>query len=175
MQLNLGCGTKIKEGFTNIDCFHSFHLKPPLYIEHDLTKGLPTSCKDVGFVYSEHFLEHLSFEDAVNLLKDCRNKMLKGGRLRIVVPDMEIACRAYINKDHKHFEPIKYASPNGTLAEYINYSFYGEQHRFQYDYELLSLTLDRLGFDNVTRSDYIEGLDSPERRQFSLYVEAING
>lgn len=44
----------------------------------------------MGFIFSEHFFEHLFFDEAVALMRECHRMLKVGGVLRIVVPDSEL-------------------------------------------------------------------------------------
>lgn len=51
---------------------------------------LPFPDGSVHFVYSEHFFEHLFFDEAVALLAECRRVLTRGGVVRTVVPDADL-------------------------------------------------------------------------------------
>jgi len=65
----------------------------------DITKGLPgvapNSC--VG-VYCSHTLEHLSLQDCRTALVKTYEMLQPGGIFRLVVPDLEIAARQYLER-----------------------------------------------------------------------------
>jgi predicted SAM-dependent methyltransferase len=88
--LNLGCGGRFDERWTNID----FQSTNPVVIRHDLT-----NFGDGAFrvVYHSHLLEHLTCEQGRRLLEECLRVLEQGGVLRVVVPDLESATRAYLD------------------------------------------------------------------------------
>lgn len=43
-----------------------------------------------GFIYSEHFFEHLHFDEAIELFRECRRVLTSSGILRVVVPDADL-------------------------------------------------------------------------------------
>lgn len=51
---------------------------------------LPVPDGSMGFIFSEHFFEHLFFDEAVALMRDCHRMLSNNGVLRIVVPDSEL-------------------------------------------------------------------------------------
>lgn len=70
---------------------------------HDLSKGIPFADGSVDAVYHSHTLEHIDrdFDDpkrdaALSFIKDCYRVLKPGGILRVVVPDFERRCIAYI-------------------------------------------------------------------------------
>lgn len=169
MKVNLGSGSKLKEGFLNIDILN---ISAPNYVRWDLTEGLPPQAIGIDFVYSEHFLEHLTLDEGKKLLKDCYDRMLFGAKIRICVPSFFKLAKAYMEKDYEHFSPLGYAAPNSQLMEWVNYSIYGEGHKTMYDTDYLCLILEEIGFKNVTVDFFDPETDSPERKQFSCYVVA---
>jgi predicted SAM-dependent methyltransferase len=57
------------------------------YLKHD---RLPAKDSSVTFVFSEHFLEHLFFDEALALLVECHRILTPGGIVRVVVPDSDL-------------------------------------------------------------------------------------
>jgi SAM-dependent methyltransferase len=120
--LNLGCGTKTssRPEVINIDQTaylriksHSvlrvvapllmsgervdrFNSLPENIMVHNVTRGLPFRTESIDVVYHSHLLEHLDKTAARAFLREVRRVLIKGGVHRIVVPDLEKACRDYI-------------------------------------------------------------------------------
>lgn len=90
--LNLGCGTRFHPEWTNLD----FTSSDPSVISYNLRAGVPFPENTFDVVYHSHVLEHFSRSDAVDLLRDCRRVLKKGGIIRIVVPDLESLARTYL-------------------------------------------------------------------------------
>lgn len=91
--LNLGCGHRYFEEWTNVD----FYRTGPTVVPCNLINGLPFSASSFEVVYHSHVLEHFSREDAVHFVGECYRVMAPGGILRIVVPDLEQIAREYLN------------------------------------------------------------------------------
>ena len=51
----------------------------------------------MDFVYHSHLLEHLVLEDGQTLLEECFRVLKPKGILRVVVPDLEGICTAYLS------------------------------------------------------------------------------
>ncbi|HUP59017.1 MAG TPA: methyltransferase domain-containing protein [Thermoanaerobaculia bacterium] len=96
--VNLGCGTRFREGWFNID------IEPasPEVMRHDLSRGIPLPDGGCRAVYHSHLLEHLRREDAVALLKECHRVLQPGGVIRIATPDLERICRDYLAALERH-------------------------------------------------------------------------
>jgi SAM-dependent methyltransferase len=121
--LNLGCGTKVSShpDVTNIDWSIYLRLRknpvlrhvtplvvsgerrkrflalPDNILVHDLARGIPFPDRSVDAVYHSHTLEHLDRQSARGFLKEVLRVLKPGGIHRIVVPDLERLCRAYVN------------------------------------------------------------------------------
>ena len=52
--------------------------------------ALPFPDNSFDFVFSEHFFEHLWFDEAVALMEECRRILRPGGVLRTTVPDADL-------------------------------------------------------------------------------------
>jgi SAM-dependent methyltransferase len=120
--LNVGCGSKTSsiQDVINIDWSMYLRMKRnrilrpfvPLFLQgerldrfnflpenilvHNLAKGIPFLSSTVDVVYHSHFLEHIDRGMARNFLLEVKRVLKPGGIHRIVVPDLEKACRAYI-------------------------------------------------------------------------------
>lgn len=62
----------------------------------DLLRGLPLPDNGAELVYSSHFFEHIPRSDVSSFLAECRRVLAPGGVLRLVLPDLENICRAYL-------------------------------------------------------------------------------
>lgn len=82
-KLNLGCGYDYKVGWINLD----FHKRPRIDVIYDVRK-LPLPFEDNVFdkILCDNLLEHLTFDECYNLLKDLNRILKKGGVLLIKVP-----------------------------------------------------------------------------------------
>jgi SAM-dependent methyltransferase len=117
--LNLACGDQAHPEWTNVEFWpHCVRYRAPLLgrafrrldrdKEHrnargapmrftDLRDGIPYPDESFDAVYHSNFLEHLDRADAEGLLRECRRVLRPGGVLRVVVPDLEVQARAYLD------------------------------------------------------------------------------
>lgn len=91
--LNVGCGRCYHDDWTNID----LEAAGPGVRQYDLRRGLPYPDHSFDAVYHSHVLEHLTPQDAVSMITECRRVLRPGGVLRVVVPDLEGIARNYLN------------------------------------------------------------------------------
>src|SRR5687768_2073927 len=93
LMINVGCGEQIHPEWTNLDLVS--HDKRVRAI--DVRRGLPFPDQSCDVAYSSHMLEHLSPQEASRFLRECFRILKPGGIIRIVVPNLEAICRAYLD------------------------------------------------------------------------------
>ena len=120
-------------------------------------------------MYSSHFLEHLAYKDAQNLLAESFRVLKQGGVVRISVPDLEYAVSLY-TLDRKEEMLTQYFFVNDDDSHFA-------RHKYMYDFKLLKTALEKVGFRDVVRCAFQVGrtpdlklLDN--RVEDSLFVEA---
>jgi predicted SAM-dependent methyltransferase len=91
-RLNLGCGSQVHSEWTNLD----ISPRHADVINHDLTKRLPFEDGTFEVVYHSHVLEHLTKEQGTAFMNECCRVLKPKGILRVVVPDLEIIARLYL-------------------------------------------------------------------------------
>lgn len=91
IKINLGCGPHIINGWVNYD------IEPHAGVTRlDLSQGkIPQRDGSVYFIFSEHFLEHISKKQAVALLKECYRVLAPEGVLRFSTPDLMYLVNNY--------------------------------------------------------------------------------
>lgn len=151
--LNIGCGTDYKKGWVNIDN-NSDNNIDKLDVNWDLRNPLPIDDNSVDFIFNEHFVEHLTPEEARIALSDLMRVLKPGGVMRIAMPDLESVVNTYINVPLKKDPVIKEFKMDfiQTKAEWMNMSFRWWGHMWLYDWEELVRRLHEIGFDNVKRA-----------------------
>lgn len=90
--LNFACGARIHKDWENID----FSPIDARVKKVNLLKELPYPDNHFDCAYSSHFLEHLTPNNARNILAEVKRVLKPNGILRIVVPDLENLSRAYL-------------------------------------------------------------------------------
>jgi len=130
--LNLGCGAKTSNAPEIVNIDYSIYLRVrklrvlaplvPLFFRgdrlkrfteipdnimvHNLAKGIPFPDNSVDAVYHSHLFEHLDRDVADRFLIEVRRVLKPEGIHRIVVPDFEALCRAYVS----HFDACDMSS-----------------------------------------------------------------
>lgn len=173
--LNIGAGPHARPEFFNID----FDYHPGIQLFWDLNRPLPIKESSIGGIFTEHCLEHLSFETTQAVLREFCRVLMPGRSIRISVPDGEIFVRSYAEGRSMPFagDEVR-ADPMWTPMQSINRAFYGHGHRFIYDYPTMERCLIAAGFVDVKKEQFGVGrddrllIDQQERQVESLYVEA---
>jgi predicted SAM-dependent methyltransferase len=172
LKLNLGCGPNSKPGWLNIDLFHA-----GADLQVDLRRRWPFPAGSVAAIYSEHMFEHLEFSEEVpHFLSESLRVLQDKGVFDVGVPDTEWPLRGYGNPEHSYwpFAPTWHPKSCETQLDHINYHFrQGEQHKYAWDEDTLTRSLQQAGFVCVTRRPFDAMLDSESRRIGTLYVRAI--
>ena len=132
--VNVGSGSFYHPYWTNVDLVTE-HYGPQQknVINFDLTKNspMPFAESSLEVVYTSHTIEHVPYNSAVNLFKEARRCLKKGGILRVTTgPDADTDFRALKNHDHDWFywdqKRENYgamASENSIVHKWLNHVF----------------------------------------------------
>jgi len=179
--LDLGAAETAGGSFVSIDFFG----KKGVY-GADLRYPLPIDDACISGIFSEHTIEHLSFDEAARLLAECLRVLKPGGRIRIIVPDVSIFARNYVAGNTQWFEDWEreMLGPRGkrlfTPMQAISFVTQEHGHRSAWDFESLQSLLAQVGFADVQRADFGVGAEPrlirdrnlKSRIMTSVYVEA---
>jgi len=113
-KVNLACGDTFVpgDGWINFD----YSSSSPSVRKANLLRRLPLAADSAALVYSSHFLEHIPRSDVSAFLHECRRVLTPGGVLRLVVPDLENLCRAYL----AHRERNEHSKAKFVVLELID-------------------------------------------------------
>ena len=177
--LHAGCGPQIAAGFVNLD----YRWVPGVDVVWDLTRPLPFPAGRFQAIFTEHCLEHFDETDLPSILLEFHRVLRPGGRIRIVVPSLEIHTRRYLTAHDA-------AAGSAEPARDINRVFYSghdwmkrsqwnnDGHHFLHDDASLGSCLATAGFKEIRATAFGQGadprllIDRPDRAWESLYLEA---
>lgn len=170
--LEVGAGDKKGEnGWISID------VTEKCDIFWNLIKGLPFPNESILKIYSEHFLEHLSFKEGQKFLDDCLRVLVPGGIFSICVPNAKIYIEAYLKDrtlDNNQLFGHKPAYNNTTKIDYVNYTTYMDgHHKYMFDEENILVILRDIGFREVRLRSFDSHLDQVARQHESIYAEGV--
>ena len=153
-RLHLACGLKTLEGWANIDLRGSVKI-----IGWDLCETLPVRDDSIKYIFCEHFIEHITYEEARALLVDCRRVMQSGGILRLSTPNLDKLLSEYTSNRTSEWHDVNWYPT--TPCRMINEGFRLWGHQFVYnDSELKSLLLEA-GFRQVIQVSWRDS-ETPE-------------
>lgn len=174
LHLHVGCGPKYLAGFVNIEI--NPLQKSDLWL--DVRRGLPFRTGSVDSIYTTHMLEHFYPDELDDFLAESFRVLKPGCGIRIVVPSLGNAIRAFQQENRDWFisYPQEFESLGGKLS---NYLFCAGQHRAAFDFSYLDEILRKTGFHEVIESSDGNSIIHPDAPIYepespgrSLFVEA---
>src|SRR5205814_932044 len=102
-------------------------------------------------IFTEHFIEHLSFDDAQKFLRDCRHALAPHGVLRLTTPNLDWV---WLTQYHLG----QWQAPSEAVRDcfWMNKAFRGWGHQFLYNVQTLTECLREAGFAIVEETKYGE-------------------
>jgi predicted SAM-dependent methyltransferase len=141
----------------------------------DLTEPLPFADASVSHIFNEHFIEHITREQAVQFLKECHRVLTSEGAIRITTPNLRFLTFSYISNATSEWGDLW--QPNSRCLM-MNEGMRSWGHQFVYDAEELIRVLGEAGFKSLVFQTYRQSSDENfielESRPFhnELIVEA---
>ncbi len=171
-KLEIGAGNVRKNGFITLD------LSRKTDFPFDLRIGLPFPDESLDFIYSEHVMEHFSYDDLRALLKDCYRALKPSGIFSAAIPNARIYLDAYLHPANfdreKYCQYKQYHLAYKSRIDFVNYIFYmNGHHRYMFDEDNIQSVLTDVGLRNVRLRDFDPTLDQEARRYESIYAEAV--
>jgi predicted SAM-dependent methyltransferase len=157
---------------------------PKNILVHDVRKGLPFPEESLSAIYASHLLEHLYFEEARQLLRECFRVLESGGVIRLVVPNLQVLVGEYL-RERDSEGPLR-DSPGDRLCRrlamrppqqgrgHLLYRLYSSvkdfhTHKWMYDGESLGRHMSEAGFVSIFPKAYLEsaiaGIEEVERKE----------
>lgn len=159
LKLNLGCNTRIREGYINIDR----DSYPGVNIVADVFSLPMYEDGSVDEAYASNILEHISHTKTVTVLKEWRRILKDGGILKISVPDFDRAIEIYRTHGLK---------PWVVNFLYGDQGYEGADHRVCFNEEYLTRVLKEAGFTDISR---VERLPGCQENECSNNVSTVDG
>lgn len=144
------------------------------------TTPLPWSENVADVVYCSHVIEHIWPWRHSFVVGELYRVMKPGAKLRVVVPDMDIAIDEYM-RFRDDGQPGRLA---GCMGWWFNPTMDKDgnvcmNHVYGFNWHSMKNLLERSGFGNVVRMKYglqspdFSGCDNPGHQNTSLYVETV--
>lgn len=144
LKIHLGAGPINIQGWVSIDARQAphIHLRSEGFALDEFADGA------ISEIYMCHVLEHFSFEEVGQILRNFHKKLKVGGVLRLSVPDFDRLVKVYQANDN-NLELIKFALMGGQDYEY-NF------HKCVFTHASLAEMLCDCGFANLTEWSTLE-------------------
>lgn len=182
MKLHLGSSKRFIPGFVHIDLDNYPHID----YRQDIRTLPMIKSNSVELIYFCHGIEYFDRVEIVDVLKEWRRVLKKGGILRLAMPDFEALVAVY----------RKYKDLNRVIGPlYGRWEIkknHGKRlvlyHKTVYDFKSVKVLLEQSGFQNVRRYDwrktihkdyddfsqaYVPHMDKKHGMLISLNVEAL--
>ena len=139
-----------------------------VFVRHDCRKKLPVPDATVDHILCSHFLEHVFPDEGQAILADFKRALKPGATMHIIVPDIEILARRYIEQcdagsptaaDDLIQQSLLSKRDRGSWRfRVLEFSGgFGLGHRWMYDRNSMRARIEAQGFE------MLEGNDTPSR------------
>ena len=149
-KLHIGAGNRKINNWLNTDIGNKT-IMPVV----DVTKKFPFDTGTFNYVFSEHMIEHINYQDGVKMLKESFRVLKSNGKIRISTPDLQFLIDLYskekdqLQKDYIEWSCKNYNLTEGSIIEVVNNYFQSWGHQFIYDKKTIENTLKAAGFTKV--------------------------
>lgn len=157
MKLHLGCGKRHIPGFVHIDAVDYPHVDHVSTIDN--LSFIPDDSVDL--IYNCHVLEHFKRREVERVLREWWRVLRPGGMLRTSVPDFAALGEIYRRTG-------KLDLVIGPLFGRQDYLY--NIHYNVFDFQTLSLSLQRAGFAEIERYDWRNTEHAPVDDYSQAYV-----
>jgi len=172
-RINLGCGPRATPGWLNCDRLAA----PGVDLRCDLRGGVPLATASVDCIAAIHLMQDLAWPEIAPALVELHRLLKAGGVLRLAVPDLDRALRAYLAGDARYFY-VPDADARSIGAKLVTQIVWYGSVRTPCTYDFLAESLAAAGFAGIERAGFgasrvsgLAALDNRERE--SLFVEAV--
>ena len=129
----------------------------------DITRNFTFPPDTFDFVYCEHGIEHVEFEDGLNCFSECHRVLKKGGVLRIATPSLDRWINYYTVDSEEHRRTtglathvwLKNAAAMRLYSKCLvfNNAMRNWDHKILYDAKTLKMMLMMLQFTDIAAAE----------------------
>ena len=156
-KIYMGCGDDYKEGYIGCD-IRKTKTSKIICKAWELSKHI----KNLEEIYSRHMVEHLTYTEFNETLKDWNKALLGGGRIHIICPDLDFHIMQFQNAifDEKNYNN-QWSNFSHSVAGLYGWQRecdindkntkikYWDVHKSGYNKKLMYFYLNRNGFNNI--------------------------
>lgn len=152
LRLNVGSSGNHLDGWLSIDIRADEHC-----FGMDAAKPWPFESGSAEAVNSEHFIEHLSLDEARAYLSEAHRVLRPGGLIRTTTPNLRGLVELFLDEEPRMLEVHRsHGYEAATHGDMLNNYFYSWEHRHIYDFESLARLLREAGFEDVREASFGE-------------------
>jgi len=173
-RLHWGCGPITPYGWVNSD----IHPHPGVDVPADILAGLPLPANEFDYAVAIHALPEIPVRQQQKAISELHRVLKPGGVLRLGLPDMDKAIRAYLSKDIDYFFLIPDEAARTISGKMITQLLWYGISRCMFTAEFATELVERGGFRNVqicgfrqTKSDHSGIIELDDRELESFFVE----
>jgi SAM-dependent methyltransferase len=153
-KLQIGAQSHSMSGWLNVDILP----KESSVVYMDATQPFPFPGNTFQYVFTEHMIEHITFAEALFMLKECHRLLQPGGRIRVATPNLRAVINVLQNPhDAQHqaytkFYLDRFCEPGlpPDPVYVVNTMFYQFGHRFIHTDTSLTHLLQQAGFRDIS-------------------------
>ncbi len=151
-KLHIGASNNVLAGWFNTDVFPN----RPGVVYLDATKRFPFGDGTFDYIMAEHMIEHISYAEGQEMLRECFRVLKPGGRVRFATPDLRVLLSLHSPKrTPEQDEYLEFVAASLMAAQHcksvfvINNAFRAWGHQFLYDQSTLDHALRAQGFQDI--------------------------
>jgi predicted SAM-dependent methyltransferase len=151
-KLQIGAQFNSIDGWLNVDIQPKDHQT----VYMDATQKFPFPDASFDYIFSEHMIEHITYQEAVFMLGECYRILKPNGKIRIATPNLEVLIKVMAEPDkinHKKYIEFFSTSFLGKVPHdpvfVMNGMFYLFGHKFLHTESSLKRILSQAGFHGI--------------------------
>ena len=156
VKLNLGSNfTMFHQGWLNLDSTDASNFSQAFkypFSQQDVTQGLPYGTGVVDLIFLSRLLNHLNSEEGLRLLVECRRILRPEGALRLLVPDLGLISKKYLEGNLSEFDEVEEGCSRASSQSSKFWALLFEGQRAAYDWNSLQGVLQEACFTPVLSS-----------------------
>jgi predicted SAM-dependent methyltransferase len=152
-KLQIGAQSNSVDGWLNVD----IEPKSGEVVYMDAIKLFPFEANTFDFIFTEHMIEHISFNEGDFMLRECFRVMKKGGKIRVVTPNLKFLIELYqeskteTQEDYLRFSQKYFKNQEPELDTLVINNFFRDWgHQFIHDAKSLRYLLEKAGFQQIS-------------------------
>ena len=162
-KLQLGAGSHTLHNWFNTDLVPT---SPEVFFL-DSTRHFPIADSQFDYIFSEHHIEHISYEEGLFTLRECYRVLRPGGKIRLATPNLKTLLELYTEspnyQQQRYIQFMTHTFLPGvdiySATFVINNAFRSWGHQFLYDHPTLQRALEEVGFVDITSATPGESTD----------------